>query len=135
MADSTTIEILLSIQDELADVVEQRAVLNAVAVELDQRSAEVSKVTIAAAQASGMIAKGDEKSGNLLDIKINLDTLKNFGKWLYERLVGTSTKAKFEYEGAKFEFDGRNPQDLAVAMENWEKYVVTIEKAKQAKNG
>jgi hypothetical protein len=134
MTGSNSIEFLLSVQDETADAEELRAILTALVTELDERSAQVSEVSVAEATAKGLVAKGEEKGG-LLDVKINLDTLKSFGKWLYERLVGTSTKAKFEYEGQKFEFDGRNPQDLAVAMENWEKYVATIEAAKKAKNG
>jgi hypothetical protein len=131
---ANSVDFLLSVQDETASDEELQAILGVVAAELDELSAKVEEVTAADAQVKGLIAKGSEK-GNLLNVEINLDTLKSFGKWLYERLVGTSTKAKFEYDGQRFEFDGRNAKELASAMQDFEKFVTTIEAAKRAKNG
>jgi formylglycine-generating enzyme required for sulfatase activity len=56
------------------------------------------------------IPKG-EASSSILDVKINLDTLREFGHWLYDRLLGSSTEATFEYEGATFTFNARTFND------------------------
>jgi hypothetical protein len=130
---NNSIDFLLSVQDDRADADELRSILVNLATQLDRLSANVTEVAATEAMSTGMIPKGDEK-GNLLDVKINLDTLKQFGKWLYDRVVGTTTKAKFEYDGQKFEFDGRNEQDRAAALRDFEKFVIAIERAKKAKN-
>jgi hypothetical protein len=130
---NNSIDFLLSVQDDQADTDELRSVLVNLATELDRLSADVTEVTATDAVETGMIPKGDEK-GNLLDVKINLDPLKNFAKWLYDRLVGSTTKATFEYDGQKFEFNGRNEQDRAAAMRDFEKFIIAIERAKKAKN-
>jgi hypothetical protein len=129
---NNSIDFLLSVQDDQADTDELRSVLVNLATELDRLSADVTEVTATDAVETGMIPKGDEK-GNLLDVKINLDPLKNFAKWLYDRLVGSTTKATFEYDGQKFEFNGRNEQDRAAAMRDFEKFIIAIERAKKAK--
>jgi hypothetical protein len=129
---SYSIDFLLSVEDEAASDDEVQAILASLAVELDGLAADVSAVAVAAA--TGMIAKGEEK-GNLLDVKINLDTLKSFGKWVYDRVVGTTTKVEFHYGGESFKFDGRKPEELTAAMEGFGKFVATIEAAKKAKNG
>jgi hypothetical protein len=130
---NNSIDFLLSVQDDRADADELRSILVNLATQLDRFSADVTEVPASEAVATGMIPKGDDK-GNLLDVKINLDPLKQFAKWLYDRLVGGTTKATFEYDGQKFEFNGRNEQDRAAAMRDFEKFVIAIERAKKAKN-
>jgi hypothetical protein len=79
------------------------------------------------------VPKGDG-GGNILDVRINLDTLKQFGAWLYDRIVGTTTETSFDVEGAKFTWKGRDLTDRAAAVADFEKFVTAVAAAKQ-KNG
>lgn len=134
-----SIEFQLSVQDSQADAEELQAILTTLAAELESQSAIVESVAAPESSAqAGTVSKGEP--GGILDVKINLDSLKAFGKWLYERLVGTTTKVKFEYGEAKFEFEGRNDRDRAAAQQDFEAFVAKLEAAKlevmkQAKHG
>lgn len=129
------IEFWLSVEDEQATDEELQTILGTLAAELEDQSAAVMPVALAKLPPQpGMVEKG-EPSSSILDVKINLDTLQTFGKWLYDRLVGTTTKVKFEYEAVKFEFEGRNDRDRAAAMQDFENFVARLEAAKQAKHG
>ena len=131
----TSIELLLSVQDEQASDEELQAILRTLAAELEGQSAEVVPIApTESASQPGMLDKGESSSG-ILDVKINLDALKSFGKWLYDRLVGTTTKVKFAYGDAKFEFEGRNDRDRAAAQQDFEDFIARLEAAKQAKHG
>lgn len=130
-----SIEFQLSVQDEQLNAQELQLVLGAVALELDQQSAEVVPAAPPKSPSDPDMVKKGEPSSSILDVKINLDTLQTFGKWLYERLVGTTTKVKFEYNEVKFEFEGRNDVDRASAMQDFENFVARLEAAKQAKHG
>jgi hypothetical protein len=110
---------------------ELQQMLQTIAAELEAQSAQVSQAPPALSAPGDEIAKG-EASSSILDVKINLDTLKQFGQWLYERILGTTTEATFEYEGAKFTFKGRNVQDQAATMQEFEKFVATVDKAKSS---
>lgn len=136
---SDPIELQLSVQDDQATEEKLRLILGTLAAELESQSAEV----MLAAPSDGeiepaMVKKGESSitkgESSILDVKINLDTLKTFGQWLYNRLVGTGTKVKFEYGDVKFEFEGRNDRDRASAMQDFEDFVVRLEAAKQAKH-
>lgn len=128
------IEFQLSVRDEQATDEELQSILRTLAAELERQSATVDVVASELSAPSGVVQKG-EASSSILDVKINLDTLKTFGKWLYERLVGTTTKVEFEYGEAKFKFEGRNNQDRAAAMQDFEAFVAKVEVTKQAKHG
>lgn len=130
---SDPIELQLSVQDDQATEEKLRLILGTLAAELESQSAEVMLAAPSDGETeTAMVAKGE--SSSILDVKINLDTLKTFGQWLYNRLVGTGTKVKFEYGDVKFEFEGRNDRDRASAMQDFEDFVVRLEAAKQAKH-
>lgn len=130
-----SIEFQLSVQDEQLNAQELQLVLGAVVLELDQQSAEVVPAAPSKSPSDPEMVEKGEAGSSILDVKINLDTLQTFGKWLYERLVGTTTKVKFEYNEVKFEFEGRNDRDRASAMQDFENFVARLEAAKQAKHG
>ena len=130
-----SIEFQLSVQDEQLNAQELQLVLGAVALELDRQSAEIVPAAPSKSPSDPEMVEKGEPSSSILDVKINLDTLQTFGKWLYERLVGTTTKVKFEYNEVKFEFEGRNDRDRASAMQDFENFVARLEAAKQAKHG
>jgi hypothetical protein len=123
------LEFQLAIQDPEASPDELQQILQAIAAELETQTAEVSQSPLVQDPDSDTIAKG-EASSSILDVKINLDTLKTFGHWLYERLLGGTTEATFEYEGAKFTFKGRNVQDQAATMQEFETFIAAVAKAK-----
>ncbi|MBW4658886.1 MAG: hypothetical protein KME15_09435 [Drouetiella hepatica Uher 2000/2452] len=127
------IEFQLSVQDEQATDEDLQLILRTLAAELESQSAEVMPVAPSAATEPEMVEKG-EPSSSILDVKINLDTLKTFGTWLYGRLVGTTTKVKFKHEGTEFEFEGRNDSDRASAQQDFEDFVAKLEAVKQAKH-
>jgi len=135
-----SIEFQLSVQDSQANAEELQAILRTLAAELESQSAVVESVASPdSSTPDGTVAMG-EPSSSILDVKINMDSLKAFGKWLYERLLGTNTKVKFEYGEAKFEFEGRNDRDRAAAQQDFEAFVAKLEAAKleamkQAKHG
>lgn len=130
-----SIELKVAVEDQQASDEEFQAILTTLAMELENQEATV---TIAEpsreASSTGEVTKGGDSS-SLLDIKISLDTLKDIGKWLYERLVGTTTKVKFKYGDLEFEFEGRNDQDRQSAQKDFEDFVSKLEAAKQAQNG
>lgn len=130
--DNDTIAFYLTVHDDQATDKELQAMLVALMGELENLSAVVEPVPETEAVEQGMIAKG-EKGSNIFNIEINLETLKTFAKWLYERLMGTSTKVKFEYGEAKFEFEGRNDLDRASAQKDFEDFVLKLEAAKKVK--
>lgn len=127
------IEFQLSVQDEQATSEELQVILRTLAAELESQSAVVEVASPENALPDGTVPMGE--SGGILDVKINLDSLKAFSKWLYERLVGTTTKVEFEYGEAKFKFEGRNDRDRVAAMQDFEAFITKLEAAKQAKNG
>jgi hypothetical protein len=116
-------------------------ILRTLVAELENQSAEVAPAILGGLPPqpglppqSEMIEKG-EPSSSILDVKVNLETLQVFGRWLYDRLVGTTTKVKFEYGEIKFEFEGRNDRDRASAMQDFEQFVARLEAAKQTNHG
>lgn len=131
------IELKVAIQDEQATDEELQAILTTLAMELEHQEATVTLAEPSReTSGTGELTKGEESS-SLLDIKINLDTLKDIAKWLYERLVGTTTKVKFKYGKSgdiEFEFSGRN-QDLQSAQKGFEDFISRIEVEKRAQNG
>lgn len=136
MADNN-IAFSLTLQDDQANDKEFQAILAALLGELENRSALVEPVPATKITEEGIIAKG-EKGSSIFNVEINLETLKVFSKWLYERLAGTSSKVKFKYGEAEFEFEGRNNLDPMAAMQGFEDFVLKLEaakKAKKAKNG
>ncbi len=131
MSDAKTVEFHLWVEDEAASDEELQAMTRVIATELEEHSARVVPFSAGQVPVMAGIPKG-EPGGSILDVEINLENIAAFGKWLYGRLVGTSTKAKFEYGGAKFEFDGRNAKELAAVMDEFKGFVTAIESAKQA---
>lgn len=132
MTPTGPIDLHLSLQDATASGEELQQILRTLAAELENQTAVVTPGGQPPPPEPGTIAKGEASSG-ILDIKINLDALKGFAQWLYERLVGTSTKATFEYQGAKFVFEGRNEADRAAAMQDFERFMATIAAAQGTK--
>ena len=132
-----SIELKVAVTDDQATDEEFQAILTTLAMELENQEATVTPAKSSRATSeTGELTKGEESS-SLLDVKINLDTLRDIAKWLHERLVGTTTKVKFKYGESgdlEFEFSGRN-QDLQSAQKGCEDLISRIETEKRAQNG
>jgi len=119
------IQFQLSVQDTEASPEELQLILQTLAAELENQSAQVNSIVSSEGITPEMLTKGGT-SGSLLDVKIDLNALTSFGQWLFDRLVGTPTEVKFEYEGVKFEFKGRNDRDRAAAMADFQAFVTQL---------
>jgi len=119
------IQFQLSVQDTEASPEELQLILQTLAAELENQSAQVNSIVSSEGITREMLTKG-ETSGSILDVKIDLNALTSFGQWLFDRLVGTPTEVKFEYEGVKFEFKGRNDRDRAAAMADFQAFVTQL---------
>jgi hypothetical protein len=119
------IQFQLSVQDTDATPEELQLILQTVAAELENQDAAVEPIVSSEVVTPEMLTKG-ETSGSILDVKIDLNAVKSFGQWLFDRLVGTPTEVKFEYEGVKFEFKGRNDSDRAAAMADFEAFIAKL---------
>lgn len=131
------IEFQISVTDEQARDDELQAILGTLATELEKRSVKVTPV-LPDATSLDYDLKAIEKGinlGSILAVKGKLEAFKPFISWLSGRLAGTTTKVKFTYEGASFEFEGNNDRDRAAAMQDFETFVLKLEALKQAKNG
>jgi hypothetical protein len=107
-----------------------QGILRALAVELENQAAEVA--TLSGSEPSAdprSVSKGDAPAG-LLDVKLNLEAVQVFAKWLYGRLVGTTTTVEFDHKGTKFKFEGQN-KDLAAALQNFESFVTKLDTTNQ----
>jgi hypothetical protein len=131
MLDSNTVTVELIIQNSSASLEELQHITRAIASQLEPQADSVSLVEVSSAELNGVeILKGTQSS-SILDIQINLDTLKSFGGWFYDRLVGTPTEASFECEGSKFVFKGRNEQDRAAAIRDFERFIAAVRDKKE----
>lgn len=119
------LQIQLSVQDAEANPEELQLMVQALATELENHSAILEPIA-SSEFTPEMLTKGEEQ-GSILDVKIDLDALKSFGQWLYDRLLGTPTEVKFEYQDIKFEFKGRNDKDRAAAMADFEAFVTKLQ--------
>lgn len=132
MSDAQAVEFQLLMSDSDASADKLRAVLKAVAVELERQGAEVTAVMTQSSGDGGRIAKGAGGSGDgALSVKAVAEKLPGIGKWLYERLQGTSTKAKFKNGDVEFEFNGRNVQEMQVAMDEFRLFLAESDAAKR----
>jgi hypothetical protein len=128
---SSPIEFQLSVQDDQATYEELQAILGALAVELENQAAEVVSLSGSEPSAEPRMAHKGDAPASLLDVKLNLEAVQVFGKWLYGRLVGTTTTVEFDHKGTKFKFEGQN-KDLAAAIQNFESFVTKLDTTNQA---
>ncbi|NJR14280.1 MAG: hypothetical protein HC785_00325 [Calothrix sp. CSU_2_0] len=127
MSKLPNIEILLILQDSEADEEELELLLQNITGEIGGLVEDVNRIPLAELpETINLTSKGDKTEPGILDIKINLDSIKGMAQWLWERLIGTSTEAKIKYKDLEFEFKGKNQKDLALTMQNMEKFIASI---------
>lgn len=128
------IEFQISVQDDQAADEQLIDILAHLAMDLESQNAVVTPAKFQSQSAGmGNLTQGGQSSG-LLNIEINPDTLPTFSQWLYERLVGTTTKVNFEDGDLEFVFQEHDNQDRSSSHQEFEAFVNRMEAAKRAPN-
>ena len=129
------IEFQISIQDDQTTDEKLIDTLAHLAMDLENQNAVVTPAKPHNKSArTGSLTKGDTNSG-LLNIEIDLDTLRTFSQWLYERLVGITTKVNFKCGDLEFVFQEYDDQDRQLAHKEFEAFVNRIEASGKVSNG
>lgn len=124
------IEFQISVQDAQAKDDTVIDFLAHLAMDLERQNAVVTP-----AQLSSQAGHSSEKSNSsLLNIEINRDNWQTCSQWLYERLVGTTTKVKFEHKDLEFAFQERDHHDQQLAHKEFEVLVNWMETSRKVLN-
>jgi hypothetical protein len=136
MADSSDIEIILTLQDPDATQEQLEAMIQGFYGQLSELVEQVDRIPVADLPAdSEYLPKGEKSEAGILDIKLNLSQLQAMGKWLYERLVGTGVEAKVTYKPdgeISLEYKGKSQKDLSAYMLEVQQFKQAMEAAKRS---
>jgi len=134
--DSVTIEIR---QDpDISSVLSSEELQQITRAIASQLKPKVDSISLIDTQLNGLNSSTTSKgtpSSSILDIQINLDTLKSFGSWFYDRLVGTPTKVVFKYKDFTCILEGLNEKGRAAAISDFERFIALAKEHKGEKNG
>lgn len=126
------IQLILSLEDSSLRPDALESLVQNVQSQLIHIAEDVSRVPVEGQAPSELREKGEQKQPGLLNLEINLDSIKSMVTWLYQRLAGKTTKAKLKFgEGSstlEFEFEGNSQKDLAATLQE---VTVFVEKVKQ----
>lgn len=122
------IEFQIAVQDDQAKDDTLIDFMAHLAMDLERQNAVVTP-----ADKTGYISQED-KSSSLLNIEVNRDNWQTCSQWLYERLVGTTTKVKFEHEDLEFAFQEREHHDQQLAHKEFEVLVNWMETSRKVLN-
>ena len=125
MSSSDIATFRITIQDSDISPEDLQQVVRAIAGQLEPDAYEISFTDSLPAESDvAEVPKGGQLS-SILDVKININTLRVFGGWLYRQLVGTSTKVRFQYKEVTYEVEGRE-KDQEIAMQNFQKFLEVV---------
>lgn len=103
------------------------------AMDLERQNAVVTPAQLPSeAEKAGCLS--EEDSSSLLNIGINRDNWQTCSQWLYERLVGTTTKVKFEHKDLEFSFQQRDHHEQQLAHKEFEVLVNWMETSRKVLN-
>jgi len=126
------IQLTLSLEDSSLRPDALESLVQNVQSQLIHIAEDVSRVPIERQAPNELREKGEQKQPGLLNLEINLDSIKSMVTWLYQRLAGKTTKAKLKFgEGSsalELEFEGNSQKDLAATLQE---VTVFVEKVKQ----
>lgn len=103
------------------------------AMDLERQNAVVTPAQLPS-QADSTEHCSAESSSSLLNIEINRDNWQTCSQWLYERLVGTTAKVKFEHKDLEFAFQERDHHDQQLAHKEFEVLVNWMETSRKVLN-
>ena len=121
------IEFQISVQDDQTTDDTLIDLLAHLAMDLERQNAVV---TPAQCPQTGRFSKED-RSSSLLNIGIDRDDWSTCSQWLYERLMGTTTKVKFDHGDFEFAFQERDHQDQQPAHQEFEVLVNWMETSRR----
>lgn len=128
------IEFQISVQDDQATDEKLIDTLAYLAMDLESQNAVVTPAQFhSKSDKTGRLSK-EGRSSNLLNIEINRDNWQTCSQWLYERLVGTRTKVKFEHEDLEFSFQQRDHHEPQLAHKEFEVLVNWMETSRKVLN-
>jgi hypothetical protein len=130
MSETPDVWLTLSVDDPQLDAEELENLTQNFQNQLREIAEQVNRVPSTEEPTRSFTQKGDKPEPGSLNLQINLDSIKTLATWLYERLMGKTTKAKVKFgEGSQaieFEFEGNNQKDLATTMKQVEVFVQNI---------
>jgi hypothetical protein len=136
MLDSDTVTIELIVQDSSVSSEKLQQIIQIIAAELKARSDSVSLVEIRYIESNKPgVPKGDQ-FGGILDVKINLETLRTFSKWLAKRLIGSSTEVIYRLKEGEKEVEVKingDEQAQEIGMQNFERFVAAARDSEERK--
>lgn len=128
------IEFQISVQDNQATDDTMIDFLAHLAMDLERQNAVVTSAQLPnQADKVGCFSQED-RSSSLLNIEVNRDNWQTCSQWLYERLVGTMTKVRFEHEDLEFAFQERDHHDQQLAHKEFEVLVNWMETSRKVLN-
>ena len=125
------IEFQISVQDDQATDDTLIDLLAHLAMDLERQNAVVTSAQCPnKSDQTGRFSKED-RSSSLLNIGIDRDNWSTCSQWLYERLMGTATKVKFDHGDFEFAFQERDHQDQQPAHKEFEVLVNWMETSRR----
>lgn len=121
------IEFQISVQDDQATDDTTIDFLAHLAMDLERQNAVVTPAQLPS-------FSQEDRSSSLLNIEVNRDNWQTCSQWLYERLVGTMTKVKFEHEDLEFAFQESDHHDQQLAHKEFEVLVNWMETSRKVLN-
>ncbi len=121
------IEFQISVQDDQATDDTMIDFLAHLAMDLERQNAVVTPAQLPS-------FSQEDRSSSLLNIEVNRDNWQTCSQWLYERLVGTMTKVKFEHEDLEFAFQESDHHDQQPAHKEFEVLVNWMETSRKVLN-
>ena len=121
------IEFQISVQDDQATDDTMIDFLAHLAMDLERQNAVVTPAQLPS-------FSQEDRSSSLLNIEVNRDNWQTCSQWLYERLVGTMTKVKFEHEDLEFAFQESDHHDQQLAHKEFEVLVNWMETSRKVLN-
>lgn len=121
------IEFQISVQDDQATDDTMIDFLAHLAMDLERQNAVVTPAQLPS-------FSQEDRSSSLLNIEVNRDNWKTCSQWLYERLVGTTTKVKFGHKDLEFAFQERDLHDQQLAHKEFEVLVNWMETSRKVLN-
>lgn len=128
------IEFQISVQDDQSTDDTMIDFLAHLAMDLERQNAVVTSAQLPSQAGKVGCFSQEDRSSSLLNIEVNRDNWQTCSQWLYERLVGTTTKVRFEHEDLEFAFQERDHHDQQLAHKEFEVLVNWMETSRKVLN-
>lgn len=133
MPISDSVEIKVIVQDPCASSSEEmQRIVRAIVAPLENRADLVRFSDYPTSKPTGNLKPKGNNQGSILDVKINLETLRSFSGWLSQRLIGTPTEVTFKHVDERgetvFTFKG-NKKAQETTMRDFERFIEAVRRS------